>query len=84
MAIVKNVASLVIGLLILSVACFSQNRDSIPGSVNMPKKTVAYAADKFAVTRPFNIEFINAAPYHFSSEKGGNRCRKVKSTISLR
>lgn len=71
---IKNVVLSVVGLLTLSVVCFSQNRDSIPGSVmdsiNMPKRVVAYAADKFAITRPFNIEFIHAAPYSFSSKKG--------------
>lgn len=75
MGVIKNTASLVPGLVILSVACFSQSRDSIPGkpkdSVNMPQRVVAYAADKFAVTRPFNIEFTHVAPYNFSSERGG-------------
>lgn len=71
---IKNAVSLVAGLLILSVESFSQNRDSIPGSVkdsiNIPKRVVAYVADKFAITRPFNIEFIHTAPYSFSSKKG--------------
>ncbi|MGO4290264.1 hypothetical protein [Chitinophaga sp. RAB17] len=71
MYIVKNVASLVIGLMILSVKSFSQKRDSIPGSVNIPKKVEAYVADKFAVTRPFNVEFIQTGPYNFSSERDG-------------
>lgn len=75
MDVKKNTASLVLGLVILSVEGFSQSRDSIPGkpkdSVNIPKRVIAYAADKFAVTRPFNIEYSHSAPYNFSSEKEG-------------
>ncbi|MBS0027644.1 DUF6268 family outer membrane beta-barrel protein [Chitinophaga sp. 22321] len=75
MDIIKKVASLAAGLLILSLTCFSQRSDSIhrsaKDSINIPKRVVVYAADKFAIARPFNIEFTHVAPYNFSSEKGG-------------
>ncbi|MEV4884544.1 hypothetical protein MRBLMN1_003058 [Chitinophaga ginsengisegetis] len=75
MDVLKNAVPLVLGLLTLSAESFSQTRDSIPGaakdSVNISKRVVAYAADKFAITRPFNIEFTHVAPYNFSSERGG-------------
>lgn len=75
MDISKNTASLVAGLLTLSVTGFSQTPDSIPGAVkdsaDVRQRVVAYAADKFAITRPFNIEFSHSAPYNFSSERNG-------------
>lgn len=69
-------AVLVLGVLFFSVECFSQSRDTIPkatkDSVNIPKRTVAYTADKLAIVRPLNIEFSHTAPYNFSSKKGEN------------
>ncbi len=66
-------AVLILIVLLLSVKGFSQDRDSIPkrtkDSVNIPKRAVAYAADKFAIARPLNIEFSNASPYNFTSKR---------------
>lgn len=78
MDFVKNVASLAIGLVVLSVKSFSQTRDSIPGGVNITKKVEAYVADKFAITRPFNVEFIQSGPYNFSSERDGKSLPESK------
>lgn len=55
-----------LGVLSLSVKGFSQNRDS----VNVPKRAVAYAADKFAIARPLNIEFSHAGAYNFGADRG--------------
>lgn len=57
------------GMLILSVECFSQQPTGTKDSLNMPKRVETYAADKFAVTRPLNIEFIYSTPYNFTSEQ---------------
>ncbi|EDM35956.1 hypothetical protein PBAL39_23152 [Pedobacter sp. BAL39] len=66
-----------ISLLTLSAECFSQSIDSIPktrkDSLNLPKGVVTAVADKFAVTRPLNIEFANAAAYNYKSERGTER-----------
>lgn len=63
------------GILIFSVECFSQSRDSISrGSQDSPtlsKRVETYVADKLAVSRPLNIEFIYTAPYNFTSEQRG-------------
>jgi len=40
----------------------AQNRDSIP------QKVIAYVADKFPSARVLNVEYIQLAPYRFSSE----------------
>ena len=60
-------------ILIVSVECFSQTRDSIPATAkdSIPKRAVAYAADKFAIARPLNIEFTQMAPYNYTSKTGG-------------
>ncbi|PSL27556.1 DUF6268 family outer membrane beta-barrel protein [Chitinophaga ginsengisoli] len=64
------------GMLILSVACFSQSRDSL----NLPRRVETYAADKFAVTRPLNIEFTYSTPYNFTSEQQGKSLPESKVT----
>jgi hypothetical protein len=73
MEMVKRVV-LVSGVFVFPVIGFSQNRDTIPkstkDSVNVPRSVVAYAADKFAVVRPLNIEFSNASPYNFIPKQG--------------
>src|SRR6266542_2383713 len=69
---IKKAAVLVAGILIVSVECFSQTRDSIPkrDQDSITKRSVAYAADKFAIARPLNIEFIHTAPYNYTAKKG--------------
>lgn len=70
-------------MLSLTVNSFSQTTDSIPkskkDSLNFPKKVVAFAADKFAITRPLNIEFTQTAPFSFKSEKDGIRLPESKA-----
>lgn len=52
--------------LVPSLASFAQTAtDSIP------KKAIAYAADKFPIARALNIEFTHTAPYNFSPEQRG-------------
>lgn len=68
---------IVLGMLTLSAASFSQSKDSIPGikrdSLDLPKRVVTAAADKFAFTRPLNIEFTNVAGYTYKSERGKDK-----------
>lgn len=78
-------AVLVTGILIFSVECFAQDRDSIPKGmqdhVNIPRRrTVAYVTDKFAIARPLNIEFTHSAPYNFTSKMEGNSLPESKVT----
>lgn len=84
MDFIKKAKVLVLGLLGLSMASFSQTRDSIfkgaQDSANMPRRAVAYAADKFTIARPLNIEFTNAAPYNFTSEREGNSLPESRVT----
>ncbi|WP_116788614.1 hypothetical protein [Flavobacterium psychrotrophum] len=52
--------------LVPSLASFAQTAtDSIP------KRAIAYAADKFPIARALNIEFTHTAPYNFSPEQRG-------------
>lgn len=79
----KKASLLVSGMLtICAVPSFSQSKDGIPkekkDTVNISKKAVAYAADKFAIVRPLNIEFVHNAPYKFTSEKGPNSIPESK------
>lgn len=71
----RTVATL--SILVIATHCFSQTTDSIPksklDSLNFPKRVATFAADKFAITRPLNIEFTQTAPFNFKSEKNGNR-----------
>ena len=60
-----NKLVLILGAMILSKAGLAQTQDSLS------KKVVAYAADKFPVTRTFNFEFSGAGPYNFTSTLGG-------------
>ena len=73
---------LVLGVLFFSVECFSQSGEMphkvVKDSVNIPRRAVAYAADKFAIVRPLNIEFTHLAPYNFSSEQGATSLPKSK------
>ncbi|MES2827074.1 MAG: hypothetical protein V4687_02925 [Bacteroidota bacterium] len=68
---------LALGMLILSMACFSQTTDSIQkakaDSLNLPKRVVTSIADKFAITRPLNFEFAHAVPYTYKSERGSDK-----------
>jgi hypothetical protein len=71
----KTLAAL--SMLALSVECFAQTTDSIPkankDSLNLPKRLVTAIADRFAITRPLNIEFLHAAPYNYKSERGNDK-----------
>lgn len=72
MEMIKKLA-LVFGILLFSAKGFSQEIDTLKirkDSVNVPKRTVAYATDKIAIARPLNIEFSLPAPYNFSSKRG--------------
>ena len=82
MVIIKRAGVLVLGTLIISVACFSQTRDSIPKGTpdSIPKRAVAYAADKFAIARPLNIEFTHVAPYNYTAKLGGKSLPQSKVT----
>ncbi|NRF37519.1 hypothetical protein [Pedobacter foliorum] len=66
-----------LSMLTLAISGFSQTQDTIPkgkrDSLNFPKRVATFAADKFAITRPLNIEFTQSAPFNFKSEKDGNR-----------
>ena len=74
--------TLVVSALILSAKGFSQNIDTVKlhrkDSVSIPKRTVAYAADKIAIARPLNIEFSQVAPYNFSSKRGSTNLKDGK------
>jgi len=76
MDITKKAAGLSFGIMALSIGAFSQNRDT----VGTPKRIVTYAADKFSVARPLNIEFIYAAPYNYTSEREGKPLPESKVT----
>lgn len=53
---------------------YSYSQDSIS------QKLVAYNADKFAITRPLNIEFSQITPYKFTSNYLGNESKgKVRN-----
>lgn len=60
-----NKLVLILGAMILSKAGLAQSQDSLS------KKVVAYAADKFPVTRTFNFEFSGTGPYNFTSTLRG-------------
>lgn len=51
---------------LLPLLCFSQT-----ASDSIKKKAIAYAADKFPVTRALNVEFTHVAPYNFTPEMSG-------------
>ena len=72
MIIIKNAVVLVLGMLGISAESFSQTIDSIPKKAadSIPKRAVAYAADKFAISRPLNIEFTHTAPYNYTAKTG--------------
>jgi hypothetical protein len=82
MIIIKNAVVLVLGMLSISADSFSQTIDSIskrtPDSI--PKRAVAYAADKFAIARPLNIEFTQAAPYNYTAKSDGKSFPQSKVT----
>jgi hypothetical protein len=51
-----------VGLALMTTVVFGQGSDSIA------QKAQAYAASKFAIARPLNIEFANAGSYKFTSK----------------
>ncbi|SNR76871.1 DUF6268 family outer membrane beta-barrel protein [Flavobacterium sp. ov086] len=55
-------------VLLPSLACFSQTQ-----SDSIKKKVIAYAADKFPITRALNVEFTHVAPYNFTPEMGNTK-----------
>jgi hypothetical protein len=73
MKMLKKVV-LVVGIMLFSLESFSQKTDTInkskKDSVNIPKRAIAYAADKFAIVRPLTIEFTHSSPYNFTSDRG--------------
>lgn len=84
MAMRKKVPVLAAGIVAFSAAGFSQDADSISGRIqdntNLPGRLKTYAADKFAITRPLNIEFVYAAPYNFTPEVGEKKLPESKVT----
>lgn len=77
----KNVV-LIFSMLALSSEGFSQTRDSIPrgDSAGIQRRAMAFAADKFAIARPLNIEFTYAAPYSYTSDREGKSFQGGKVT----
>jgi hypothetical protein len=65
-----------LSILTFAVNSFSQTTGSTTkakrDSLNFPKRVATFAADKFALTRPLNIEFTQTASFNFKSEKNGN------------
>jgi|GEM_PF-107236 len=60
-------------ILVLLTLSYGQSLAQKPtDTLNIPKRAIAYAADKFTVIRPLNIEFTHAAPYNFSSVRQGS------------
>lgn len=78
----KTSALLLISLLTSSGECFSQIKDRMSKETqdSIPKRAVAYAADKFAIARPFNVEFTHAASYNYTSKKEGNSLPESRVT----
>ncbi|MDF2516357.1 MAG: secreted protein [Sphingobacterium sp.] len=73
---------LVLMVIFQTVQAFSQDKESgvksIKDSTTVPRRVVAYAADKFTIVRPLNIEFSNASPYNFTSKRGGSNLRESR------
>lgn len=81
--------------LLLTSKGFAQDQSTVvqtqKDSISVPKKVVSYAADKFTIIRPLNIEFTNVSPYNFSPKKGlsslkegkVNAFRQVKVTATI-
>lgn len=78
---IKETALLLMGLS-LAAQAFSQDKEagvkSAKDSIAIPRRVVAYAADKFTIVRPLNIEFSNASPYNFTSKRGGTTLQESK------
>jgi len=70
------------GMLMLSAASFSQTPDSIPrrDSAGVSKRVQTYAADKFAISRPLNIEFAHTSPYNFTAKAGENQLPESRAS----
>ena len=68
----KKNLSVLLGILLFSVEGFSQENDKFlinkKDSINLPRRTVAYVADKITIVRPLNIEYTYSAPYNFTSK----------------
>lgn len=59
-------------MLIGAYPCFSQSTDSTAiKKDSTARRVVTFAADKFAVARPLNIEFTHSAPYNYTSKLEG-------------
>jgi hypothetical protein len=63
----KQIVSTLI-LLVFTAKCFAQtSSDTLhPASDTLHQKVIAYAAEKFAIARPFNIEYSGILPYSYS------------------
>jgi len=61
----------------LTANCFSQTtnieKKTNTDTLNLSKRVITSVADKFATTRPLNIEFANAAAYQYGSERGNDK-----------
>lgn len=67
--------------LFFSAEGFAQQLDTLKlkkDTTNVPRRTVAYAADKIAIARPLNIEFSLPAPYNFTAKQGDTPLRDGK------
>lgn len=83
MKIIKS-AMILPGILFFSMKGYTQDRDTIPkmvrDSTSIRRRVITYAADKFAIARPLNIEFSHSAPYNYSSEAGGLKLPESRVT----
>ncbi|MHC5201363.1 DUF6268 family outer membrane beta-barrel protein [Myroides sp. LJL119] len=82
-----------IGSLLLSINCFSQEQkvsERSKDSISAPRQVASYAADKFTIIRPLNIEFTSPSPYKYKTDKGMdildrgkvNRFQQIKVTAT--
>jgi hypothetical protein len=75
MNVFKNLTVL-LNILAITINCAAQNTDitrqTKTDSLGLPGLVVAAVADKFAISRPLNIEFAHAAPYSYRSVKGSS------------
>lgn len=55
------------------ILCFTILNVYSYGQDSITQKLVAYNADKFAITRPLNIEFSKITPYKYTSNHLGNK-----------
>lgn len=82
MEAIKRRVLVILGVLFFSIQSFSQRNDTIPNEVkesqSRSRRAAAVAAEKFAITRPLNIEFTYSSPYNFTPEKDNNSLPESK------